>query len=91
MSSCGSRDKYVGSYRADPKDTPKQTETSFELKVNGEGVWKVGDEEVSFSWDVRQNELRVNTKSGGVIVGSLEKDVIYLSLPGSKLIAFRKQ
>jgi len=91
MLSCGgSREKYVGSYKADPNDTPKQTETSLELKENGEGIWKVGDEEVSFSWDIRQNELRVNTKGGGVLVGDLEKNVIYLSLPGSKRIAFRK-
>ena len=90
MFSCGSRNEYVGSYKADPKDTPRQTETSLELKHNGEGIWKVGDEEVSFSWDVRQNELRVNTRNGGVIVGNLEKDMIYLSLPGSKRMAFRR-
>ena len=88
--SCGSRHEYVGSYVADPKDSPKQTETSLELKENGEGVWKVGDEEVPFSWDVKHNELRVNTKGGGVIVGDLEKDVIHLSLPGSKRMTFKK-
>jgi hypothetical protein len=87
---CGSRDKYVGSYVADPKDTPKQTETSLELKENGEGIWKIGDEEVLFSWGIRQNELRVNTKGGGVIVGSLENNVISLSLPGSKTMTFRR-
>lgn len=90
MVSCGSRNDYVGSYKADPKDTPKQTETSLELKQNGEGIWKVGDEEITFSWDIRQNELRVNTRSGGVIVGKLEKDLIYLSLPGSKRMTFKR-
>lgn len=88
--SCGSRGKYIGSYAADPKDAPKQIETSLELKENGEGTWKAGDEEVSFSWDVRQDELRVNTKGGGVIVGRIEKNVISLSLPGSKEMVFRK-
>jgi hypothetical protein len=90
MFSCGSRDVYVGSYVADPKDSPKHTETSLELKDNGEGIWRVGDEEVSFSWGIKRNELRVNTKGGGVIVGSFEENVIYLSLPGSKTMSFKK-
>jgi hypothetical protein len=90
MISCGSRVEYVGSYVADPKDSPKHSETSLELKENGEGIWRVGDEEVSFSWDIRRDELRVNTKGGGVIVGSLEKNMIYLTLPGSKRMSFKK-
>lgn len=88
--SCGSRDNYVGSYTADPKDTPRQVAASLELKENGEGIWKVGDEEVPFSWEARQNELRVNTKDGGVIVGKFGRDGISLSLPGSKMMLFRK-
>jgi hypothetical protein len=88
--SCGSRGEHIGTYVSDAKDSPKQIETTLELKENGVGVWKVGDEEVPFSWDVKNKELRVNTKSGGVIVGNFEKEVIYITLPGLQTMSFKK-
>jgi hypothetical protein len=60
------------------------------LKETGVGVWRVGDDEVTFSWYVKGNELRLNTKNGGVIVGSLDNGVIHVTLPGSKELLFRK-
>ena len=50
----------------------------------------MGDEEVTFSWDVKGNELRLHTKNGGVIVGSLDNRIIHVTLPGSKELLFRK-
>ncbi len=88
--SCGSNEQFTGSYRAAPGDSPKQAEIVIELKANGAGTWKVNDEEVSFAWDVKGNELRVNTKGGGVIIGTIEKDIIHISLPGSKMMSFKK-
>jgi len=88
--SCGSKDKLAGVYKADEKDLPKQVETLVELKPNGDGAWKVGNEEVPFSWYTKGSELRINTKGGGVIVGSLEKDTIRLTLPGTEEMTFRK-
>ena len=88
--SCGSRDQFTGTYRADAGDSPKQAEIMIELKANGDGVWRVGDEEVPFAWDIKGGELRVNTKGGGVIVGAIEKDTVRISLPGSKMMSFKK-
>ena len=68
--SCGSKDRFIGVYQAELKDSPKQTETVLELKADGDGVWRVGDDEVPFSWYIKGGELRVNTKGGGVIVGA---------------------
>ncbi len=62
----------------------------IELKANGDGTWKVGDEEVPFAWDIKGGELRVNTKGGGVIVGAIEKDTIRIGLPGSKDMSFKR-
>ncbi|MCE5333124.1 MAG: hypothetical protein LLG06_00895 [Desulfobacteraceae bacterium] len=87
---CESRDQLVGTYVADAKDTPKLGETALELKDNAVGVWKVGDEEVTFSWYKKGDQLRVNTKNGGVIVGEIDKDVIRITLPGSKMMVFKK-
>jgi hypothetical protein len=88
--SCGSKDKFTGVYKAVEKDLPKQVETLVELKPNGDGAWKVGDEEVPFSWYIKGGELRINTKGGGVIVGSIERDTIQMTLPGTKKMVFKK-
>jgi hypothetical protein len=86
--SCGSKDNLAGVYKAEGKGT--QIETMVELKPNGDGAWKSGNEEVPFSWYTKGSELRINTKGGGVIVGSLEKDSIRLTLPGTEEMTFRK-
>ena len=90
MISCGSKDQLIGTYKAEVKDSPKQAETVLELKADGDGIWRVGDEEVPFSWYIKGGELRVNTKGGGVIVGTIENDAIHITLPGSKTLSFKK-
>lgn len=86
---CTPEPKVVGTYIADPNDSPRQSETTLELKDNGVGLWKVGDEEVSFTWHIKGEQLRVHTKGGGVLVGVLDKNTISISLPGSKEMSFR--
>ena len=90
MISCGSKDRFIGSYKAEAKDPPKQAETFLELKADGDGIWRVGDEEVPFSWYITGGELRVNTKGGGVIAGTIENDAVHIILPGSKTMSFKK-
>jgi hypothetical protein len=87
---CGSKDEVAGNYQAVGKELPGQVATALELKANGDGVWKSGGEEISFSWHLKSGELRINTKGGGVIVGDLEKDTIHLTLPGKEKMTFRK-
>lgn len=88
--SCGSKDRFIGAYQAELKDSPKRAEAVLELKADGDGVWRVGDDEVPFSWYIKGGELRVNTKGGGVIVGAVENDAIHITLPGSKTMSFKK-
>ena len=90
MISCGSNDRFIGTYKAAVKNLPKQAETVLEVKANGDGIWRVGDEEVPFSWYIKGGELRINTKGGGVIVGTFENDAIHITLPGSKALSFNK-
>jgi hypothetical protein len=90
MISCGSKDQFIGTYESEAKDSPKQAETVLELKANGAGIWRVGDEEVPFSWYIKGGALRVNTKAGGVVVGTIENDAIHITLPGSKTLSFKK-
>jgi hypothetical protein len=72
------------------QDPAKQAEIVVELKANGDGLWRVGTEEVTFAWYIKRGELRVNTKGGGVIVGKIDKDTIQITLPGSKIMSFKK-
>lgn len=94
--SCESGDKYVGSYRSEATESVKQA-IILELRANGDGVWKVvSDEakgppvEVPFTWYIKRGSLRINTKEGGVIVGSIKKDTIHITLPGPKALTFKK-
>jgi hypothetical protein len=50
----------------------------------------VGDDEVTFSWYAKGNELRFNTKSGGVIVAYLDNEIIHVTIPGSEDFCFKK-
>jgi len=88
--SCGSRDSYTGTYKAEALTSPRHAETIIELKANGDGMWRVDDEEIPFAWDVKGSELRINTKAGGVIVGVIEKDTIQVNLPGAGTMPFKK-
>jgi hypothetical protein len=87
---CESKEKYAGLYKAEAEQMHKQAEIIFELKASGEGIWKVGGEEFSFSWYIKGAELRLNTKEGGVIVGKIEKDRIQITLPNMKQLSFKK-
>ena len=87
---CESRDRYIGTYRAEADKGSKQTEMIMELKANGDGAWKMGDEEIPFAWYVKSGELRINTKGGGVVVGSIVKDAIQVILPGTGALLFTK-
>jgi hypothetical protein len=87
---CGPGTQHVGTYIAEINDSPHRSEATLELKESGIGVWKVDDDEVTFSWLVKGSELRLNTKSGGVIVASLDNQIIHVTLPGSGELFFRK-
>ena len=87
---CSPGTKHVGTYIAEIKDSPHHGEATLELKESGTGVWKVGDDEVTFAWLVKGDELRLHTKNGGVIVASLDNRIIRVTLPGSKELFFKK-
>jgi len=87
---CGSKPQPSGTYVSDATASPRHGEATLDLKDNGVGVWKVGDEEVSFTWFMKGDELRVHTKSGGVLVGTVEDNAIKMAIPGSNEMAFKK-
>jgi len=88
--SCTSREEYAGLYKAQVEKSDKYAETYIELKENGEGTWIVADDEEEFLWYIKGDELRLNTKLGGVIVGRIQNDAIEIVLSKKRKILFKK-
>jgi hypothetical protein len=86
--SCDQKEGYIGIYSAQGEDVSKTSE--IELKENGQGVWRVLDDETSFRWSISKNEIRLHTKSGGVIVGKIKGNTIEIVLPGRSAMYFKK-
>ena len=83
--SCYQGERYVGIYQS-----AEHPEIYIELKENGLGVWRQIDDEASFRWDVRDNEIRLHTKSGGVIIGKIKGDTLNIALPGRSNRHFKR-
>lgn len=83
--------QYTGTYLLQGADKKESSETYIELRENGIGIWNTPDDEVSFRWDVKNNEIRLHTKSGGVLVGKIQEGIIEIVFPGSKIRRFNKQ
>ena len=85
--SCGApREEYAGNYEASGNGST----VFLELKEDGHAIQRVGDDEVNFKWKVKDKEIRFHTKSGGIIVGKVEKGTIELRIPGKKMMVFKK-
>jgi hypothetical protein len=85
------RQLYTGTYLLLEADKPESSETYIQLKENGIGIWNTPDDEVSFRWDVKDNEIRLHTKLGGVLIGKIHNDTLEIVFPGSKIRRFKKQ
>ena len=89
--SCGSEQRYVGSYKAEADSSPQCPQICIELKEDGQGMQRVSGDETYFRWKVKGDEIRFHTKLGGVIIGKMEDDVLKVMLPGSRIISLRKR
>jgi hypothetical protein len=88
---CNVKDKHIGVYEAvESGGKASKEKIIIELKEKSKGVWRRSDEEVSFSWYIKNDELRINTKNGGTMVGKIKKKGITMILPGEEEIRFKK-
>ena len=86
--SCSSRSDYAGLYKT--PETGSKEPSELELNENGEGLWRVGEGEESFSWYVKRGTIRLNTKGGGVVVAEIKDDTLKIALPGGRKFTFKK-
>ena len=92
-SACAKEEHFVGTYQYMPppgKRSPELPKFYVELKEGGKGVRWVDDKKVYFNWVVKNNEIRVHTKAGGVIVGKLQGDTLLAEFPGKVVFRFKK-
>jgi hypothetical protein len=88
--SCGQRESYIGKYVIYGEEPSKDSETYIELKEKGMGAWRIGDDEVSFRWDLKDGEIWLKTKTGGIIIAKIKDDTLEITLPGAKMMSFKK-
>jgi hypothetical protein len=88
---CNVKDQHIGVYEAvESGGALSKKKIVIELKENSKGVWKRSDEEVSFSWYIKNDELRINTRDGGTMVGKIKRKGFAMILPGEEEILFKK-
>lgn len=78
---CKSRDPYTGRYQAEVQEPTPRT-IILELKANGEGSWTVEGQEVQFRWEVKDDQIWLHTKGGGVIIGYPVGNMLFIDLSG---------
>jgi hypothetical protein len=90
--SCGQpREQYAGKYEAAGDASRNEADVFLELKEDGQAVHTVRDEEVTFQWNVKGDEIRFHSKSGGIIIGKIEKDgSLKVKVPGGRVMNFKK-
>ena len=88
--SCQDRGRLSGRYAADVGKNRISPTISLELMPNGQGSWSIEEDNVSFKWEIRENEIWLHTKSGGVIVGKIVGETIEINLPAAGEYYFKK-
>lgn len=88
--SCQPGRELAGKYQAvDPQNGGRTLQ--LELKSDGKGTWKMGHDDVSFTWEERGGEVWLHLKVGGVIPGTIGRDgSLTISLPDSGSIRFQR-
>lgn len=76
----------VGTYQAQTRNG----RVTLQMKESGQGVWTVGEDQITFSWHLKGNQLRLYTRNGGVILGALKAGTIQIALPGLHELSFTK-
>lgn len=88
--SCEDRESLSGRYVADMEKNPTSPTISLELMANGQGSWSTEEDNISFKWEIREGEIWLHTKSGGVIVGKIVGETIEIIVPGVGEYYFKK-
>lgn len=88
---CQEPSEIKGSRWAEARQEHQAPLSRLELGPNGQGSWSKGEERVLFKWEIKDNQIWLHTKSGGVVAGKIvAEDRIEINLPGTERLIFKK-
>lgn len=90
MVSCDSRQTYIGTYQSVNSHGGPCEPTVIDLREHGEGAWKCEHEEVAFTWYIKDGEIRIHTREGGIMSGPLNENGFSLMMPLETELHFEK-
>ena len=90
LGGCNQREGLEGRYRAEIQGGNQPRLVTLELGINGQGTWKAGGDQVPFRWEVSGAEVRLHTREGGLLLGTVGENIIAMTLPGMPRLTFRK-
>ena len=79
---------YVGTWEAIAQDGGTVV---LEIDEAGRGTWSTGTDTLQFKWSVKDGDLVLHTRSGGVMVGVQEDGCLRVEVPGSDEMCFRRK
>jgi len=87
--SCGHKHDPVGRYEA--KHPSEGSTIQMLLKADGKGQWTIARENIHFGWEQKGEEVWLHSRTGGVIVGKIDKDgSIDVDVPGAGRLLFKR-
>jgi len=89
LQGCGDTTVVTGEYVAE-LDGNQGQKISLQLEPGGQGSWTTDDDRISFGWESHAGEIRLHTKTGGVIEGRLLHGDIEFTIPGAGRVVFKK-
>lgn len=89
---CEGKTKITGKYISEGIGKEQNYIIGLELLPNGQGSWSISTEEenVIFKWDVSGDQIFLHTKTGGVVTGKVDGNLINIRLPGIEIYSFKK-
>jgi hypothetical protein len=87
---CDRNEAMVGNYHSVDAGGPGRISATLELQANGKGLWSIETDNAPFRWDLQGNRIRLHTRAGGVIEGTIDSETIQIDIPGTGLIVFRR-
>lgn len=80
----------AGKYEARATEEGKVPTAALDLLPDHRGTWATEQDNVTFKWEKRGEEVWLHTQSGGVIVGKISGDGIVFHLPEGSRYHFRR-
>lgn len=87
---CENREHLVGKYQTAIDVNGESQTILLELMANGQGSWSGQEDNITFKWESKEDEIWLHTKSGGLIVAKIVGENIEIDLAGAGLYRFKK-